>query len=79
MIRSDDGIRGAPGPVNLPELAETIRQATLQAALDAYEDAGIQGLCEEGRWEAAISAMRALDLNRFMPGPESIDRQGRPR
>lgn len=48
------------------EFAESIRQATLQAALDAYEDAGIQGLCVEGRWEAAVSAMRGLDLGRMV-------------
>ena len=48
----------APGE----EQAERIRQALLAAALAAYEDAGIQGLCEEGRWEAAVGAMRRLDL-----------------
>ena len=42
--------------------AESIRRALIEAAQAAYEDAGIQGLCEEGRWEAAVSAMRALDV-----------------
>ena len=42
--------------------AERIRDALIQAALDGYEQAAISGLCEEGRWEAAISAMRRLDL-----------------
>jgi hypothetical protein len=32
------------------------------AKLQAYEDAGIQGLCAEGRWEAAISALRTVEL-----------------
>jgi len=41
---------------------ERIRAALLEAALRAYEDAGIRGLCEEGRWEAAIDAMRSADL-----------------
>lgn len=45
------------------ELAESVRQACIQAALDAYEDAGIAGLCAEGRWEAAISALQSLDLD----------------
>jgi hypothetical protein len=44
------------------ELAEAVRQACIQAALDAYEDAGISGLCAEGRWEVAIGAMQSLDL-----------------
>ncbi|MDQ2670548.1 MAG: acetyltransferase [Gemmatimonadota bacterium] len=43
-------------------LAERVRTACLRAALDAYESAGMSGLCEEGRWEAAVDAIRALDL-----------------
>lgn len=44
------------------KLAEAVRQACLRAALQAHEDAGIQGLCAEGRWEAAVSAIRGVDL-----------------
>lgn len=44
-----------------------LRQACLQAAADAYEDAGLRGLCAEGRWECALDAMRAVDLAR-VPG-----------
>ncbi len=44
------------------EIAEAVRQACLDAALDAYEQAGISGLCAEGRWELAVDAMRSLDL-----------------
>jgi hypothetical protein len=44
--------------------AEAIRRACLAAALAAYEEAGILGLCQEGRWEAAISAIQSLDLQR---------------
>jgi hypothetical protein len=43
-------------------LAETVRAACLDAATVAYEDAGIRGLCAEGRWEAALGAMRQLNL-----------------
>ncbi len=46
------------------ELAEHIRVALLDAALRAYEEAGLRGLCTEGRWEAAVDAMRSLDLER---------------
>jgi hypothetical protein len=55
---------GAP---DVPEV-ERIRDALIQAALDGYEQAGLSGLCEEGRWEAAISAMRRLDLTRSPTG-----------
>ncbi|CAG0940606.1 hypothetical protein ANRL1_00219 [Anaerolineae bacterium] len=43
-------------------LAERIRAACVHAALQAYEDAGMLGLCAEGRWEAAIDALQTLDL-----------------
>jgi hypothetical protein len=39
-----------------------MRDACLEAALQAYEDAGMQGLCAEGRWEAAIGALRTVEL-----------------
>jgi hypothetical protein len=48
--------------IQSPDLAESTRGAILQAGEAAYEDAGIQGLCAEGRWEAAVAAMRAVDL-----------------
>jgi hypothetical protein len=38
------------------------RDACLEAALQAYEDAGMQGLCAEGRWEAAVGALKAVEL-----------------
>ena len=43
-------------------LAEAVRDACDKAAQEAYESAGISGLCEEGRWECALDAIRALDL-----------------
>lgn len=55
------GARGAQVP-DAPALAEIVRSACLEAAAAAYEDAGVRGLCEEGRWEAAIGAVRSLDL-----------------
>jgi len=43
-------------------LAEAVRDACLKAARKAYENAGVSGLCEEGRWECAFAAIRSLDL-----------------
>ena len=56
------------------KLAETIRTACLQAALRAYEDAGISGLCEEGRWECAVQAIYGLDLIALVKQSRSPDR-----
>ena len=44
-------------------LARLVRDACVQAALQAYEQAGISGLCHEGAWECAVGAMRSLDLD----------------
>jgi hypothetical protein len=44
------------------KIAEAVRQACIDAALDAYEDAQIRGLCREGAWEVAIEAVRTLDV-----------------
>jgi hypothetical protein len=44
------------------QLAERVRAALLECALAAHEDARLQGLCMEGAWEAAVSAMCALDV-----------------
>ena len=43
-------------------LAEAVREACLNAARQAYENAGISGLCQEGRWECAVDAIRSLDV-----------------
>ena len=55
---------------NRLEIAETVREACLVAALAAYEDAGIRGLCGEGRWELAMQAIRNLDLRSFVAKSE---------
>ncbi len=52
-------------PENKP-LAEAVRDACLEAALRAYEDAGIAGLCAEGRWELAVQAIRELDIDTLL-------------
>ncbi|HXH04597.1 MAG TPA: hypothetical protein VNN09_14940 [Candidatus Competibacteraceae bacterium] len=46
----------------LRALAEAVRDACVQAALETYEQAGIAGLCQEGRWECAVAALRSLDV-----------------
>ena len=51
-------------------LIERLRDAWLEAAVLAYEDAGIRGLCAEGRWEAALAAVRQLDLSGLLEPPD---------
>jgi hypothetical protein len=67
---SNEAAHAAGSPEIDKSLAEEVRDACVEAAIAAYEDAGVQGLCDEGRFEAAISAMRSVDItavihNRF--------------
>jgi hypothetical protein len=55
--------RGMDSQQDRRGIAEATRQACIAAALAAYEDAGMLGLCAEGRWEAAVSAMQSLRLD----------------
>ena len=61
-------------------LAQRVRAACLDAALAAYEDAGIRGLCADGRWEAALAAIRHVDLSGvFEPRADSAHDDSPPR
>ncbi len=44
------------------DVAEAVRRACAEAAEGAYEDAGIRGLCVEGRWEVTMEAIRRVDV-----------------
>jgi hypothetical protein len=45
------------------QLAERVRAALIEHALAAHSDAGVRGLCAQGAWEAAVGALRSLDLD----------------
>ncbi len=44
-------------------IADAVRQACVIAAQEGYANAAMSGLCDEGAFEAAVSAMRMVDLN----------------
>lgn len=65
----------ASGPENPDhEIAEAVRAACIQAAVDGYESASMSGLCAEGAFEAAISAIRMLDLERLAERKKTEER-----
>jgi hypothetical protein len=43
-------------------MAEAVRTACLEAAVEAWEQGGMSGLCVEGRWDLALDRLRSLDL-----------------
>jgi hypothetical protein len=62
------------------QIGEAVRSACVEAALTGYEEASISGLCGEGAFEAAVSAMRRLDLEAFarQVAPADLDREAPP-
>ena len=44
------------------QIAKAAQAICIETAIRAYEDAGLSGLCQEGRWECALDAMRSLNL-----------------
>lgn len=57
----------------ITRMAEIVRQACIDAAIQGYERARISGLCNEGAWEAAVSAVRMLDLHDALQRRRDID------
>ncbi|MCW8827664.1 MAG: acetyltransferase [Gammaproteobacteria bacterium] len=54
-------------------IAAAVKQACIDTALRAYEEAGISGLCAEGRWELAVDTMRNLDTKTLLASVEARD------
>jgi hypothetical protein len=66
--RSDRALLISEAASELSGLAEAVRQACVDAAVRSAEDAGIRGLCAEGRLEAAIDAIRELSVEDLISG-----------
>jgi hypothetical protein len=58
------------------ERAHALRDALLRELLAAWEDAGIRGLCAEGRFEAAAGALRTIDLAALLAALRDDGRPG---
>ncbi len=58
------------------QVAEAVREACVEAAGQAYEQAGMSGLCAEGRWECAVGAMRQIDLEALVQQVDTSAFQG---
>lgn len=58
--------------------AEVIRDACARAAFEAAEDAGMRGLCADGQLEAALDALRSVDLEAALRTAGRSPRQKRP-
>jgi hypothetical protein len=47
------------------QLAKAVRSACIEAARRGYEEAKMSGLCHEGAWENAISAIQMVDVDQI--------------
>lgn len=54
-------------------IAEAVRAACLEAAVEAWEQGGMSGLCVEGRWDLALDRLRSLEIE---PVIRDVDRRG---
>lgn len=48
------------------KLAQAVREACVRMLISAYEGAGMSGLCDEGRIEYAVGALREMDLSNLV-------------
>jgi hypothetical protein len=56
-------------------LTEIIREECVKEFIRAYEEAGIKGLCEDGRIEYAVDSVMSLDLKKIFKDiqPDTFD------
>ncbi len=47
-------------------LIQRVREECVKEFIRAYEEGGIKGLCEEGRIEYAVDAVRSLDFTKLI-------------
>lgn len=53
-------------------LARAVRAACVRAVLEGYEQARMDGLCNEGALEVALDAVRGMDLAPLIEGLNGI-------
>jgi hypothetical protein len=51
---------------NRLRIAEATRGACLKVAIEAYEDAKIRGVCQEGAWDLAVDSMKSLNVEQVL-------------
>ncbi len=59
--------------MNKLKLATAVRKACLEILQRSWEEAGISGLCHEGRWEYAIDVLQNLAVENLLKEIEGLD------
>jgi hypothetical protein len=63
--KSDDLVREMD-PESLNRLAEAVRAACIDVAVEAFEGASTSGLCCDGAFECAVGAIEMLDTSKLI-------------
>ena len=50
----------------IEKAAELVREECTKEFIRAYEEAGIKGLCEDGRIEYAVDSVKSLNLQKLL-------------
>jgi hypothetical protein len=69
---------GSSAPLDSRELALAVRDVCRAVLAEAFEEAQVAGLCDEGAWEAAIGALSRLGADELMARAEKRVREVRP-
>ncbi|RMF54858.1 MAG: acetyltransferase [Calditrichaeota bacterium] len=48
------------------QIAMSVKNACLETLIEAYEEAKMSGLCQEGAWEVAVDAVKSLSLEKVI-------------
>jgi hypothetical protein len=57
---------GSSAPLDSRELALAVRDVCRAVLAEAFEEAQVAGLCDEGAWEAALGALSSLGADELM-------------
>ena len=61
---------GSSAPLDSRELALAVRDVCRAVLAEAFEEAQVAGLCDEGAWEAAMGALSRLGADELMARAE---------
>lgn len=53
-------------------IAKAVQGICIETLKNSYEQAGISGLCGEGRWEVALSTLQSIDIKQLASDALSI-------
>jgi len=66
ILNQEDNIEDYLSKQKQIRIAEATKAACLKAAIEAYTDAKMRGVCQEGAWDLAVDSIKTLDLEQVL-------------